>query len=108
MQIRPTKIKVTRILLLFLLAVLGIEVQAQEMDNERFYKITLTQALTTLAKKHYIHIAYNPTLTEKEQVNLTITDKSVEDALKMLTRKTSLTVQKVESRSYIIKEQTIS
>lgn len=108
MQIRPTKIKVTRILLLFLLAVLGIEVQAQEMVNERFYKITLTQALTTLAKKHYIHIAYNPTLTEKEQVNLTITDKSVEDALKMLTRKTSLTVQKVESRSYIIKEKTNS
>lgn len=105
MQIKPKRITVHRTLLLFLLAVVGIEVQAQEMVNERFYKTTLTQALSTLAKKHYVHIAYNPTLTDKEPVNLTITDKSIEDALIMLTRRTKLTVQKVEPRSYIIKEK---
>jgi outer membrane cobalamin receptor len=92
-------------LLLFLLTMVEVKVQAQEMVNERFYRITLTQALSTIAKKHYIHVAYNPALTDKEMVNLTIADKSIEEALVLLTRSTRFSVQKVEARSYIVRER---
>lgn len=96
------------ILLIDLLLLTSSHVQAQELVNVRFYNISLTQAISFIAKKHIVHIAYNPSLTDKEQVNLTITDKSIDETLRLLTRKTSLTVEKVDSRSYIIKEKSPS
>ncbi len=93
------------ILLINLLLLTCSHVRAQELVNVRFYNITLSQAINFVAKKHIVHIAYNPSLTDKLQVNLTITDKSIDETLRLLTRKTSLTVQKVDSRSYIIKEK---
>lgn len=89
----------------FFVMVLAVASMAQEVVNDRFYRMTLSQALNTIAKKHYLHIAYNPALTDKVTVNVSIVDKTFAEAFTILLRRTTLNAVKVDSRSYIIKEK---
>lgn len=82
----------------------GMHAQSQQRVNQHFSKVSLTHALKTISKTYDVQIAYNPTLTDKVRVDVKIENKSVEEALQLLTSKTGFKSLRVDNHSYILEE----
>lgn len=65
-------------------------------------KVSLTEAINQLVRSYKVDVAYNPELTDRIKITVSIQNQSIEAAFRILTEGSGLKVTKVDERSFII------
>lgn len=78
---------------------------AQDRQSIRLKNVSLSDAITKIAKLYHVQIAFNTSLTNNIKVNTAINDKTLEEALSTILKDTNIQLERVDKNAYILVEK---